>query len=276
MNNDKIKTILSKLYDCKIDFTVIMTGKKSSRVNGFYTPTTCEIFLHNKNFKNDNELMYTAIHELTHHILTSEKGIKNVKSHSGIFWATFYDLVDKAVEQGFYSRDRSHETKALVEQAKKIQSEIIKAQKKLGEIIKKIYSVCEKNGDRTEDVIEHDLQMSRKKARNLCLLSLSSGNENDEMSIAINQSKDEKIKQIARSAAIDGKTIEQVKAISKQKPRAADDDLESPEQLAREKKRLENTIERLKDRLIQVEETLNSMLEGGYDKKSVGNATACF
>lgn len=265
MNNDKIKTILSKLYDCKIDFTVIMTGKKSSRVNGFYTPNTCEIFLHNKNFKNDNELMYTAIHELTHHILTSEKGIKNVKSHSGIFWATFYDLVDKAVEQGFYSRDRSHETKALVEQAKKIQSEIIKAQKRLGEIIKKIYSVCEKNGDRTEDVIEHDLQMSRKKARNLCLLSLSSGNENDEMSIAINQSKDEKIKQIARSAAIDGKTIEQVKAISKQNPRASDDDLESPEQLAREKKRLENTIERLKDRLIQVEETLNSMLEGGYD-----------
>lgn len=35
----------------------------------------------------------------------------------------------------------------------------------------------------------------------------------------------------------------------------------SPEQLRREKKRLESTIERLNDRLVQVEETLASMSE---------------
>ncbi len=47
--------------------------------------------------------MYTAIHELTHHILITERGVKTLKSHSGIFWATFYDLIDKAIELKLYT-----------------------------------------------------------------------------------------------------------------------------------------------------------------------------
>ena len=63
MTNEEIKNKLTKLYDCKEDFTVTMSGKASSRVNGLYKPLTHEIILHNKNFKNDNQLMYTAVHE---------------------------------------------------------------------------------------------------------------------------------------------------------------------------------------------------------------------
>ena len=74
------------------------------------------------------------------------------------------------------------------------------------------------------------------------------------------------IQQAAQKAADDGKTVEQVKAVAKQKAKAVDDDLESPEQLRREKKRLESTIERLNDRLVQVEETLLSMEEGVSDE----------
>lgn len=262
MTNEELKAKLQKLFECKTDFSVIQTGKKSNRVNGFYKLGTQEIFLHNRNFTTDNELMYTAVHELTHHILSTEKGVKSAKCHSGIFWATFYDLLDKAIELGLYSRNRSEETTALIESAKEIQKSIIEAQKKLGAIIVKLTESCEKNGERVEDVVEHDLQITRNKARELAKNSRSESNNNDEMSRAINSAKDIMIKAAAQRAANDGKTVEQVKAIAKQKAKAVDDDLESPDQLRREKKRLENQIERLNDRLVQIEETLTSM-EGG-------------
>lgn len=210
MSNAEIQSSLKKLFNCKADFTVILTGKKSSKVNGLYDPNSYKILLHNKNFQTKNEIMYTAIHELTHHILITEKNVKSARSHSGLFWATFYDLIDKAIELGFYSRTRSEETKALVESAKKIQNEIINAQKKLGEIIAKIFDV----------------------------------------------------EREAQRAADEGKTVEQVKAIAKQKSKVDDDDFESPEQLQKEKNRLERTIERLNDRLVQVEEQLLSMTGG--------------
>ena len=262
MTNEQIKTNLQKLFDCKTDFTVIQTGKKSSKVNGLYNPATCEIILHNLNFSTDNEIVYTAIHELTHHVLTTEKDVKSSKSHSGIFWATFYDFLDKAIELGLYSRNRSDETNNLIEQAKEIQKEIINAQKKLGEIIGKLFDSCTKNNERVEDVIEHDLQITRSKAKELMKVQ---GNETtDELSKIVNSAKDVMIKAAAQKAVDDGKTVEQVKAIAKQKAKAVDDDLENPEWLRREKKRLETQIERLNDRLVQVEETLISM-EGGGD-----------
>lgn len=259
MTNEQIKEKLIKLYECKTEFTVTQTGKQSSRVNGFYKPCTQEIFLHNKNFKTDNELMYTAIHELTHHVLTTEKGVKTAKCHSGIFWATFYDFLDKAIVLGFYSRTRSEGTQKLIEEAKKLQQAIIEAQKQLGEVISKLYASCDENGERIEDVIEHDLQITRNKAKEFLKMKNDKSANNDEMAKAINSAKDEMIRHEAQKAADSGKTVEQVKAISRQKAKAADDDLESPEKLRREEKRLETTIERLSDRLVQVQETLRSM-----------------
>lgn len=260
MTNEEIKNKLTKLYDCKEDFTVTMSGKASSRVNGLYKPLTHEIILHNKNFKNDNQLMYTAVHEFTHHVLTTEKGVKTTKAHSGAFWATFYDFLDKAIELEFYTRNRSDETKALIDSALQLQKTIIKTQNQLGEIIAKLYDSCETNGERIEDVIEHDLQITRGKAKEL--VKMRNSKSNDEMAKVINSAKDIMIQQAAQKAADDGKTVEQVKAVAKQKAKAVDDGLESPEQLRREKKRLESTIERLNDRLIQVEETLLSMKRG--------------
>ena len=104
------------------------------------------------------------------------------------------------------------------------------------------------------------MQITRGKAKEL--VKMRNSKSNDEMAKVINSAKDTMIQQAAQKAADDGKTVEQVKAIAKQKAKAAADDLESLEQLRREKKRLESTIERLNDRLVQVEETLLSMEEG--------------
>lgn len=257
MTNKEIKNKLTKLYDCKEDFTVTMSGKASSRVNGLYKPLTHEIILHNKNFKNDNQLMYTAVHEFTHHVLTTEKGVKTTKAHSGAFWATFYDFLDKAIKEGFYTRNRNSKTQELITQAKDIQKTLVELQKQLGTVLNKLHEVCEEEGERVEDVIESDLQMSRNKAKELQRMAVSDSEFSDEMTKTISSAKDV---MLAKKAAEDGKTVEQVKAIAK-KTKPVDDDLESPEQLRREKKRLETTIERLNDRLVQVEETLASMNE---------------
>ena len=259
MNNEEIKAALAKLYYCKTDFTVTQTGKKSSKVNGLYKPDTQEIILHNKNFTTDNQIMYTAIHELTHHILITEKGVKTSKAHSGIFWATFYDLIDKAIELKLYARERSEETAALIAEAAEIQKQIVEAQKQLGRIILKLHDSCKTNGERVEDVIEHDLQMTRNKAKELMRNNMSDSEDNEEIAKAVNLAKNPMIKHAAQNAADSGKTVEQVKAIAKQKAKATDDGLENPEQLQREKRRLKKTIERLNDRLVQVEETLISM-----------------
>ena len=70
MNQDQVKEKLSKLYDCKHEFTVVFSGKKTGKVNGLYKHPGSEIIIHNRNFvdgngkQNDMLLMFTAIHEL--------------------------------------------------------------------------------------------------------------------------------------------------------------------------------------------------------------------
>lgn len=256
MTNEEVKKSLQKLYQCETDFAVIQSGKKSSRVNGCYKPGTQEIILHNKNFNSDNAIIYTAIHEFTHHVLTTEKGVKNVKCHSGIFWSAFYDFIDIAIEKGIYKRERSNATKALIDEAKRIQKEIIDAQKRLGDLLFQIQESCEKNGERYEDVVESDLQMTRNRAKDLRSMCVKGEELSDEMAKVVATAKD---MMLAKQAAENGKTVEQVKAVAKQKPKATDDDIENPQMLLKEKKRLERTIGQLQDRLVQVEETLRSM-----------------
>lgn len=260
MTNEEIKSNLKKLFDCKEDFTVTQTGKKSNKVNGLYKSATHEILLHNLNFNTSNELMYTAVHEFTHHYFTTEKDKKGGR-HNGLFWATFYDFLEKAISHGFYERTRSEETQKLIDEAKEIQKAIIDAQTKLGEALSKIIESCDRNNERTEDVIEHDLQITRNKSKEYLKMRNSDTNS-DEMAKVINSAKDVIIKAAAQKAADEGKTVEQVKQIAKTKP--VDDDLEGPDQLRREKNRLENQIERLNDRLVQVKETLTSMEGGDY------------
>lgn len=261
MNQNQVKEKLLQLFGCKETFNVIFTGKKSSRVNGLYKPDTHEILIHNKNFTNDNKMMYTAIHELTHHIITTEKKVKTTKHNTGLFWSTFHDLLDIAIEKGFYTRTRSEETQSLIKTALELQAELLFAQQKLGKIIFEIHNSCNKNGERMEDVIEHDLQLSKKKVKELQVVASNRCIHSDEITKVIGAIKNEDIKAYANNAAEQGKTVEQIKAIATKKAKATDDDLEDPQQLVREKKRLEIQIERLQDRLVHVEETLMSMRE---------------
>ncbi len=263
MTNEQFVEKLKKLYDCKTEFTVTQTGKINTKENGSYNPKTHEIILHNRNFKTINAVMFTAIHELTHHI-QHENGIKAARVHNNAFWNIFYNLVDKAERIGIYSRQRSEPVSKKAKELSDIQKQIIELQKKQGKLLTELHKECNEHGDRFEDVLEHDLQLSRSKALALQKMSSLPFSVSDEMSKAINSAKDMMMKNAAMQAADAGATVEQVKAIAKDTSKAnkpTDDGLDTPSSLIREKKRIETRIEHLSDRLVQINETLHSMGE---------------
>src|SRR5574344_239565 len=130
MDNEKIKEILLDVQNTDLHFTITLTGKESKKLNGLYKPDTREIILHNKNFKTDNQLIYTAIHEYTHHLLNEEK-IQSEgdmpapgtyqRVHTNAFWARFHGLLEIAESKGLYmvGLENSPELAELTEKIKK-------------------------------------------------------------------------------------------------------------------------------------------------------------
>ena len=267
MNNEQIKEMLIKLEDTDTDFTVTMTGKSSKKVNGFYKPGTHEIFLHNLNFKSDNALIYTAIHEYTHHLIESakekngKKGSQNAKSHDSTFWAKMDDLLENAVNQGVYERKRSESLMSLIEDAKKIDQEIANLKKKLGKVLNAISVACDEEGTRFEDVLSHDIKMQKKTALN-CVKAkeIEKDDIGQDLQEVLVKTVGKRREQEAAEKAIDeGKTVEQTKhEIHVQNIKSKVD--ESPyDKLVQEKNRLEKTISSLQERLSFVCESLESM-----------------
>ena len=63
MNQDQVKEKLLQIDGEVADFSVVFSGKTSKKVDGLYHPEKQEIVIHNKNFEDDNALIYTAVHE---------------------------------------------------------------------------------------------------------------------------------------------------------------------------------------------------------------------
>ena len=73
-------------------------------MHGLYKPDSREIIIHNKNFKNDNEMMYTAIHEYAHHLqFTTAATPISVRTHTTAFWNLLHTLLFEAEEKGIYT-----------------------------------------------------------------------------------------------------------------------------------------------------------------------------
>jgi 5'-3' exonuclease len=261
MNQDQVKEKLQKIYKSTADYVVIFSGKKSHNVNGIYKPGTQEIILHNKNFNNDsgnqNEmlLMFTAIHELSHHILMTEKGKKSARAHSQEFWATFHDLLDAAEEKGIYQAKIDKETKKLIDEARDISKQIADLQRDLGRILFAIKESCQKNGLRYEDIVEREAQIGRQSAK-IATSAFQMGDQDvgaDIQSEAAKQRNEDKRTAII-AAGREGKSVIQAKkSTSPAKPVSAEDETV---ELSREKKRIEKTIESLTRRLQEIKEQL--------------------
>lgn len=169
LTNLLTKELLLKLEEPEMDFIVIFSGKESRKVNGLYKPASKEIILHNKNFKNNNQLIYTAIHEYAHHLMWCkyhETG--KMPQHNNEFWSIMYNLLDLAEEKGLYKKYpgeiAEEETQTLVSEAKKINEEIAALYKKLGKTINEIRKTTEKHEMRFEDIIIRECQLDKKTA----------------------------------------------------------------------------------------------------------------
>lgn len=269
MDNESIKNMLLDIQPSNLEFTVTMTGKESSRVNGLYKPETREILLHNKNFKTENELVYTAIHEYTHHLINEEQielsGGKNPpiksKSHTNYFWAKFHALLDIAEEKNYYKLDVSISPE-LEQLTKEIREKYIEPNghimHELGRSLVKAHALCEQANIRYEDYLDRILQIPRTTAKSASKVGLLPDEDSalgfDNMKIVAGCKKpDEKAK--AEEAIKSGKSPDSVIAMMKKKAK----EIDPKEKLEKERDRLTKTINELTHRLEFVEESLANL-----------------
>lgn len=257
MTNETVKKTLLTLDACDEDFSVIMTGKESKKVNGLYKPATKEILLHNKNFKTDNELLYTAIHEYAHHLISTRNGVpqKGAVAHDVNFWAVFDTLLDAAVEKGIYQRTRSEKLSSLITEARECDEQIVKMKQKLGNILSTIAKLSVEEGVRYEDVLSHDLNIDKvtaKKEQKLGMLGeVVDGLGQDEASVVLKAKSKNEISTIKCNLA--GKTLNQTKKLMVKEPSS-----ESIDRYIKEKEKVERMIVQLNQRL----DFLTGIIEG--------------
>jgi hypothetical protein len=260
MNQDQVKAKLLELHDCAEDFTLIFSGKKSNKTNGYYSFDTKEIIIHNRNFekneKGENLLFYTAMHELAHHIQGTEFNQKSIRAHTQLFYAVLDDLVDVAEKKKLYSVEIDQETQRYIDEIREISRQIARLQRDLGKVVKRLQEKCVESGLRFEDIIERKAQISLKTVKKSAKAdSLDMPEEiGADMQETIIREQDEEKRNAMIQAAQEGKSVVQVnRAVAR--PIDGEDETAS---LVKEKKRIEHTITSLSRRLEELEEQLRS------------------
>lgn len=251
----------------QLEFSVTFTGKESKKVNGLYKPDTCEILLHNKNFKADNQLIYTAIHEYTHHLLNEEKleqsgGIKPSynRVHTNEFWAKFHALLQVAEQKGYYviGLENSPELAQLTEEIRKNYLESNgRLMQEFGQLLAKAHKLCQEANIRYEDYIDRVLKLPRAAAKSITKVSTANinpamGFENMKLVVSLPKEKQQQAEQEILSG---NSSPDSVRSMMKRKIQEVD----ARTKLEKEKKRLEKTIQQLTSRLEIVEESLANL-----------------
>ena len=171
MNSDQIKEKLLQIRVTNKYFEVVLSGKKSKKVNGLYKSETRELVLHNKNFNSDNELMYIAIHEYAHHLqFTSSPVPISIKAHTGEFWSLFHGLLYDAERQGIYSNpfevieDFDELTRRIREKILSVNGELMK---ELGDLLIQAQKLCEIHHTSFTDYLDRVLRIPRTSANTI-------------------------------------------------------------------------------------------------------------
>jgi hypothetical protein len=262
MNQDAVKEKLLAIEDAPLEFSLVFSGKKSSKVNGLYKPQSREIILHNRNFKSDetgqNLLLYTAIHEYAHHLhACSRGGTLSPRAHNSEFWAIFHALLEKAEAKKIYN-DVFSVSPELLELTEVIRSKYLKNNgelvKEMGKHLLKAHDLCTGIGVRFEDYVDRMLRIPRT-AANMAMrmfeydIAPEVGADNMRFLAGI---RDGDQRKAAETALIRGKSPDTVKIQVRNKVREED----PVAILEKEKARLERTIETLNKRLEEVKREL--------------------
>ncbi|MFW5718112.1 MAG: hypothetical protein ACOC0E_11790 [Spirochaetota bacterium] len=264
MNQDQVKERLVRLDDEVQEFSLVFSGKTSKRANGVYHPETREIVIHNRNFDNDNALMYTAIHEFAHHVHFTTSAVPvGPRAHTLEFRSILHRLLVRAEEIGVYLNpfESDAEFEALT---RRLKTEFLERNgemmKRFGQALIEAERLCRARGARFEDYVERVLSMDRTTATTLMKLHTynidpSIGYSN--MTTVAGLTSDEKRTQAER-AFLAGQTPDQVKTAVRAKPEETEDPVRK---LEKERGRIERTIRSLQTRLGEIEERLVSMTD---------------
>ncbi len=161
MNQDEVKAALIELRPVKAEFTLIFSGKGNRRVNGLYKPLTCEIVIHNKNFRDDNDLLYTALHEYAHHIMITERAGSTARAHTMAFWACLHDLIGLAEGSGLYTNpSRGQALKQSTDTLESLITESGRVMREIGQALIAAEKLIREEGGRFDDYVMRTLKQT--------------------------------------------------------------------------------------------------------------------
>ncbi len=269
MNQNEVKEKLLKIEDAPMEFSLVFSGKKSSKVNGLYKPLSREIIIHNQNFNKDeagqNLLLYTAIHEYAHHLhACSRGGNLSARAHNSEFWAIFHALLEKAEEKKIYnnvfnvSPELLKLTDTIREKFLEKNGELVK---EMGRQLLKAHELCTNIGVRFEDYVDRMLCIPRTAANTAIKMfqydiAPEVGADNMRFLAGIRNGEERKA---AETALIKGKSPDTVKIAVRGKEQLPQTEENQIERLEKEKARLERTIASLSKRLDDVNRELENI-----------------
>ena len=264
MNQDQVKEKLLSLKSDVSEFSVIFSGKASKKVNGLYHPDTAEIIIHNKNFEDDNALMYTAIHEFAHHVHRGQGGQVSNRSHTVEFRSIFHELLEQAEAKGLYTNvvERVAELRQL---ADSIRSRYVKTNgelmKDFGQTLMEAEKLCRKYNARFEDFIERALRLPKQTATTLMKIKAMDlppdlGYDNMKTLAGI---RNDHARAEATEAFMEGDTPDQIKQALASRPSESNRKADPRKKLATEKRRIEKALSTLQERLAEIESELDEL-----------------
>ena len=261
MNQEQVKEKLLQIENVKEDFIVTFSGKHSNKVNGLYYPDRKEIILHNKNFADSNQLMYTAIHEYAHHLqFMKATAPVSTRSHTTQFWNIFHTLLFKAEEMGIYNNVFESEAEFRELTARIKNDYMIKngyLMKEFGALLMQARELCRKHSASFEDYVDRILGLHRNEAKVMIKthafdINPEIGYENMKMVARIG---DEELRKGVEQAFFGDMSPDMIKAGLKP-------DKEFTTRLnflESEKERIEQSLERLTARLVKVERDIDTI-----------------
>ena len=261
MNQDQVKKKLLQLDRDVEQFEVIFSGKTSGKVDGLYKTDSREIIIHNQNHKEDNSLMYTAIHEFAHHIQFTKSPVPiSSRCHTNKFWSIFHKLLFKAEEKGIFVNVFSKDQRFITLTNKIKDKFLIKnghLMKEFGQLLQEANRLCVENHVSFDDYVDRELGLHRTTAKTIMRISAMDVNPGigfENMKTVANIRNDD-ARKLAEEAFIEGKSPDMVRAefTSRKKPEDA------LEYLVEEKDRIEKSIDKLTVRLAQIERKIEDM-----------------
>lgn len=263
MNQDQVKQRLLQIEEDVEEFFLVFSGKTSKKVNGLYHPDSREIIIHNRNFENDDALMYTAIHEFAHHVhFTTSPVPVGPRSHTIEFRSILHRLLARAEEIGVYKSPFESDPQ-IMGITYRIRTEFLEKNgslmKQFGKALQEAEQLCRERGARFEDYLERVLHLDRRTATTLMRIHSydidpSIGYQNM-ATVASIRNEAERNEAVNKFKA--GESADSVKTSLRSARHT--DEVDPIEELEKERRRIRRTIESLESKLSAVERRIVSL-----------------